>query len=54
MDKRARMAVVVSLLVFFSCCAYMLYDFSRVVRVKDQRVVQILKSVDGKHEAQLT
>jgi hypothetical protein len=32
----------------------MLYGFSRVVRVKDQRVVQILKSADGKHEAQLT
>jgi hypothetical protein len=54
MDKRAKMAVGAGLLVFLSCCAYAQYSLSRVARVKDQRVVKILRSADGKHEAQLT
>jgi hypothetical protein len=53
MDKRAKMAAGAGLLVFLSCGVYMLYGSARF-GVQDQRVVQILRSPNGKHEAQLT
>jgi hypothetical protein len=53
-EKQVRAAAVVALLLLLGWGAYMLYGFKRAFGVQDQRVVQILRSPNGKHEAQLT